>query len=367
MSIGIGIIGLSQSGKTTVFNALTGGQAEITSSKSPDKPNFGIAKVPDPRLEILKDMFRPQKVTSAEVQYVDIPPTTSGTGKALDIGGQTLNTLQQADALLAVIRDFKSPSVPHPNGTVDAYSDLAAIGLELAFSDLIILERREERLMREMKAAKASDRDRMSRDAALIARLKSGLEVDVPIREQNLSSDERRSIADYQFLTEKPLLIVFNIDEEQLHDSGAAEREMASRLGRPGVVTTAMCGKIEMELAQMAPDEEKQFRTSMDLGVSGAGKMIHLSYSLLGMDSFFTVGPDEVKAWTIPKREAAALAARRIHSDIERGFIRAEVVAYNDLVRCGGIAESRQQGLLRSEGKTYPVQDGDVINFLFNV
>ena len=218
-----------------------------------------------------------------------------------------------------------------------------------------------------MKAAKAADRDRIRRDHALIARLKDGLEAEIPIREQSLSSDERRSIAGYQFLTEKPHLILFNIGEEQLPSIDTLEREMATGFGRSGVGTTAMCGKLEMELAQMAPEEERQFRESMDAGESGAGRMIRLSHNLLGLDSFFTVGPDEVKAWTVTKSEPALLAAKRIHSDIERGFIRAEVVAYDDLARCGGIAESRRQGLLCSEGRTYPVQNGDVINFLFNV
>ena len=369
MSIGLGIIGLPQSGKTTVFNALTRSQAATASAQSPGKPNLGIAKVPDPRLDILMKMFQPQRLTHAEVQYFDLPIYPEEKSKTLGIGGQMLNTLQQSDALLLVARAFKSPSVPHPapDGTVDPYRDLASMELELAFSDLGILERREQRLQKELKAAKAGDRDRIRRDHALISQLKDGLEADIPIREQNLSSDEQRSIAGYQFLTEKPLLILFNIGEAQLPAIDSLEKEVATRLGRFGVATTAMCGKLEMELAQMVPEEERQFRESMDAGESGAGRMIRLSYDLLGLDCFFTVGPDEVKAWTVPKSEPASLAAKRIHSDIERGFIRAEVVAYDDLARCGGIAESRRQGLLRSEGRTYPVQNGDVINFLFNV
>ncbi|MCZ6788707.1 MAG: DUF933 domain-containing protein [Chloroflexi bacterium] len=367
MSIGLGIIGIPQSGKTTVFNALTRGRAETAAPQSPGKPNLGIAKVPDPRLDTLIEMFNPQRVAPAEVQYVDISAYPEGKDKTQGIGGQMLNTLQQSDALLLTVRSFESPSVPHPEGTVDPYRDLASMQLELAFSDLAILERREQRLQKELKTAKAGDRDRIRRDGILITRLKDGLEADTPIREQDLSSDERRSIADYQFLTEKPLLILFNIGEEQLPSINALEKEMATRLGRPGVGTAAMCGKLEMELAQMDLEEERQFRESMNAGESGAGMMIRISYHLLGLDSFFTVGPDEVKAWTVTKNEPASLAARHIHSDIERGFIRAEVVAYDDLARCGGIAESRRQGLLRSEGRTNPVQDGDVINFLFNV
>ena len=368
MSIGLGIIGLPQSGKTTLFNALTRGQAATAATQSAGKPNIGIAKVPDSRLDTLVKMFEPQRVTPAEVQYFEIPTyPEGGKSKTRGISGQMLNTLQQSDALLLVVRAFRSPSVAHPEGTVDPYRDLASMQLELAFSDLVILERREQRLEKELKTAKPGDRDRVRRDHLLIGQLKEGLEADIPIREQSLSSDERRSIADYQFLTDKPLLILFNIDEGQLATIDTLEAEVGTRLGRSGVGTTAMCGKLEMELAQMAPEEERQFRESMEAGESGAGRMIRLSYHLLGLDSFFTVGPDEVKAWTVTKSEPASLAAKRIHSDIERGFIRAEVVAYDDLARCGGIAESRRQGLFRSEGRTYPVQDGDVINFLFNV
>ena len=367
MSIGLGIIGLPQSGKTTLFNALTRGQATTAAAQSPDKPNVGMAKVPDPRLNVLKEMFTPQKVTPAEVQYVDIPTNPEEKSKTRGIAGQMLNTLQQTDALLLVVRAFESPSVPHLEGTVDPYRDLGSMQLELAFSDLVILERREQRLQKEIKTAKPGERDRVRRDASLVAKLKEGLEADIPIRDQELSLVERRSMADYQFLTEKPVLVLFNIDEATLPNIDALEKEMADRLGHSGVGTTAMCGKLEMELAQMTSEEEQQFRESMGAGESGAGRMIRLSYNLLGLDCFFTVGPDEVKAWTVTKNEPAAQAAGRIHSDIERGFIRAEVVAYEDLARCGGIAASRREGLFRSEGKTYPVQNGDVINFLFNV
>ena len=367
MSIGLGIIGLPQSGKTTVFNALTRAQAATPGTQSPGKPNIGIAKVPDPRLDTLTQMFEPQRVSPAEVQYVDLPIYPEEKSKTRGIGGQMLNILQQSDALVLVVRAFNSPSVPHPEGTVDPYRDLALMQLELSLSDLVILERRQRRLQKELKAAKAGDRDRIRRDYVLISQVKDGLDADIPIREQSFSSDELRLISDYQFLTQKPLLVLVNIGEEQLPTAETLEKEVATRLGRSGVGTTAMCGKLEMELVQIAPEEERQFRESMDAGESGAGRMIRLSHNLLGLDSFFTVGPDEVKAWTVTQNEPASLAAKRIHSDIERGFIRAEVVAYDDLARCGGFAKARRQGLLRSEGRTYPVQDGDVINFLFNV
>jgi len=367
MTIGLGIIGLPQSGKTTVFNALTRGQVAIVGAPSPGKPNIGIAKVPDSRLDKLTKMFEPQRVTPAQIQYVDFPVYLDGKNKARGIRGEMLIGLQQSNALVLVIRAFKDPSVSHPEGLVAPYRDIDLTQLELVLSDLVILERSQERLEKELKGAKASERGWIKRDYELISRIRSDLESNIPLRDQSLSSDERRSIVDYQFLTDKPLLILFNIGEEDLSTDGVLEQDLSASLGRSNMLTTAMCGKLEMELGQMAPEEEDLFRESMGAGESGAGKMIRLSHSLLGLDCFFTVGPDEVKAWTITQKEPASQAAGRIHSDIERGFIRAEVVSYDDLVRCGGIAESRRQGVFRSEGRTYPVQNGDVINFLFNV
>ncbi len=363
-----GIVGLSKSGKSTVFNALTRGRAETTASiQAFDQPNLGVAQVSDPRLDTLTAMFSPERTIPAEIHYTDIPGAAETPGKGHAIGGLFLNTLQQTDALLVVARAFQNPSVPHLEGTIDPYRDAATMQLELAFSDLIILERRAQRLEKDLKGAKSTERDRIQRESAFIDRLKEGLEANIPVREQSLSSEEQRTIATYQFLTAKPLLILFNIDEEQLPNVDSLEQEMTLRLDAPGAGIATMCGKLEMELAQMDPKDELEFRTSLDAGESGAAKMVRLSYHLVGLVSFFTTGPDEVKAWTIPMDTPADQAARRIHSDMERGFIRAEVVSYSDLNRCGSIADARRQGLLRAEGRTYPVRDGDVITFLFNV
>ena len=363
----LGIIGLPKSGKTTVFNALTRGRVETTRAHGPGKPNLGVAKVPDPRLEALAAMFKPERVVAAEVRYVDIPGDPEGMSKTHGIGGESLNTLQQTDALLMVVRSFQDPSVPHQEGSVDPYRDAATMQLELAYSDLAILERRAERLQAEMKGAKAADRDRIQRESALITRLKSGLEEEVSIRGQELLPEERRSISDYQFLTAKPLLVLFNIGEEELPNLDAMERETAARLGRMSQGTAVMCGRLEMELGEMDEADEQEFRASLGAGEAGGARMIRISYDLLGLVSFFTTGSDEVRAWTIEIETPAAQAARRIHSDMERGFIRAEVVSYDDLMRLGSISDSRQHGVLRAEGRTYPVQDGDVITFLFHV
>ena len=364
----LGIIGLPKCGKTTVFNALTRGRAEtISQAQVSTKPNLGVAKVSDARLDNLAAVLNPQRIVPAEARYIDLPGASERPGEARGIGGELLNTLQQTDALLLVVRAFQDPSVPHPEGTVDPHRDAATMQLELAFSDLAILERRAQRLQSELKGAKVAERDRVQRESALIVRLKSGLEQDVPIREQALSAEEQRSITDYQFLTAKPLLILLNIDEEELLDLDALEKEMSTRLGRPGVETATICAKLEMELAQMDPADEQEFRVSLGAGESGAARIARLFYDLLGLVSFFTTVSSEVKAWTVAKETPAVQAAGRIHSDMERGFIRAEVLSYDDLVRCDGIAEAQRLGLLRSEGRAYPVLDGDVITFLFNV
>ncbi|MBI4202360.1 MAG: redox-regulated ATPase YchF [Chloroflexi bacterium] len=359
----IGIIGITKSGKTTVFNAL------IRSSigQATGQMNIGVAKVVDPRLDRLTVMFKPKREVYAEVRYVDIPGAPEGLGKSQGIGGEYLNALQRADALLHVVRAFDDPSVSHINGSVDPYRDTAAMDMELAFSDLAIIERRFKRLEEEMKRAKPQERERARQETALLERLRDGLASDVPIRQQEVSSEEQKAISNYQFLTAKPLFIIFNIGEEQLSQVDKIEEEMGARLGRPRVQAAAMCGKLEAELGQMTTEEEQEFRTSLGAGEPAAARVIRLSYELVGLCSFFTVGEDECRAWTIPLNTPALKAAGQIHSDIERGFIRAEVVAYEDLVQCGTLPEARRRGLLRLEGKTYPVKDGDIINFLFNV
>ncbi|MBI4312657.1 MAG: redox-regulated ATPase YchF [Chloroflexi bacterium] len=360
----IGIIGITKSGKTTVFNALI----RSTSAQSTGQQmNVGVAKVVDPRLDKLTAIFRPKREVYAEVRYTDIPGAPEGLGKSEGIGGEYLNALQRADALLHVVRAFNDPSVPHINTTVDPYRDAAAMDMELAFSDLAIIERRFKRLETDMRGAKPQERERAKKETALLERLRDGLAADVPIRRQEVSGEEHKTISNYQFLTAKPLLIVFNIGEDQLPEAAKIEAEAQERLAKPKVLATAMCGKLEAELGQMTPEDEGEFRATMGAGESAAARVIRASYELVGLIPFFTVGEDECRAWTIPLDTPAVKAAGQIHSDIERGFIRAEVVGYDDFVRCGSLPEARRQGVLRLEGKTYPVRDGDIINFLFNV
>ncbi|MFH1140787.1 MAG: redox-regulated ATPase YchF, partial [Chloroflexota bacterium] len=353
---------------TTVFNALTRGRVDTAPlGGQAGKPNVGVAKVPDPRLNVLTSLFQPERVVPAEVLYVDIPGAPEGMGKSQGIGGEYLNRLQRSDALVLVIRAFQDPSVPHLEGSVDPYRDAATMNMELSFSDLAILERRSHTLEVELKGAKVQERERIRHEASLIDRLRASLEKDIPLREQELSNEERHIISGYQFLTAKPLLILFNLGEEQLPQAPEVDTEMSSRLNRPGVLTATMCAKLEEDLSQMGGEEEEEFRRSLGAGEPGYARMIRFSYQMLGLISFFTTGPDEVRAWTIRQGTPAVKAAGQIHTDMERGFIRAEVVSFDDLALCGSIAEVRRKGRLRLEGKTYTVKDGDVITFLFNV
>lgn len=364
----IGIVGLPKCGKTTVFNALSKGYADINpSSASATKPNLGTAKVLDSRLRPLEEMFHPQKTTPAEVRYIDFPKAPEGLTRTQGIAGEFLNLLQRTDALLHVVRAFHDPSVPHIEGSVDPHRDLAAMNLELAFADLSILERRVERLGSELKSAKANEREAKLREHAFLDRIKGELEGEVPIREQQLSAEEARLMENFRFLTAKPMLIVWNIGEEDVAQAAEMEERLRIQYSRPGVEVVTLCGKLEMELAEMEEVEAEEFRDDMGLQESGLHRVIRSSYGLLGLVSFFTVGADEVKAWTIARDTPALKAAGKIHSDIERGFIRAEVISYHHLTECGSLAEGRKRGQLRLEGKTYKVQDGDVINFLFNV
>ena len=363
MSIDIGIIGVAKSGKTTIFNALTSGKADTKSLA----PHIGIAKIPEPRLKVLADMLHPKRVVPAEVSYIDIGASVKGLGGVRAIGGQILSQLSDADALIDVVRAFTDESIPHIEGSLDVERDIATANLELAFYDLGIIGRRLERIETSLKGTKTTERQGLAQEQQLLTKLKADLEKEVPIRELKLTAGEARTMANYQFLTAKPLLIVVNIGEEQIPQAASLETELNSHYSRAksGVIT--LCGELEMELTQLDSDAAEGFRAEFGITESGLDRIIKLSYELLGLISFFTIASDEVKAWSIQKGTTALKAAGKIHSDMERGFIRAEVISYDDLVKCGSLAEAHKKGLLRLEGKSYIVQDGDVITFLFNV
>jgi len=368
MSVDIGIIGLAKSGRTTIFNALTGGKVETGSyAQKGLTPHVGIARVPEPRLKILADMLHPKRVVSAEVRYLDIGASVKGLVKDKAISSQFLAQLSNTDSLINVVRAFVDESIPHIEGSLDVERDIATIDLELAFSDLALLERRLERIEVALKGEKQLEHQSLLREQELLTRVKANLEKELPIRELELTTDEARTIANYQFLTAKPLLIVVNIGEEQLPQAASLEAELKAHYSQPKCGVITLCGKLEMELAQLDEIAAERFRTEFGITESGLDRTIKLSYELLGLISFFTIASDEVKAWSIQNGTSALKAAGKIHSDMEKGFIRAEVISYDDLMKCTSLSEARKKGLLRLEGKNYTVQDGDVITFLFNV
>jgi len=360
----VAIIGIPKSGKTTIFNALTRGKAEVTAYSSTLAPNTGVAKVPDSRLAVLEGIFQPKKTVPAEVSYTDIAGFIKGFGKE-GVGGEFLNYLTTADALLQVVRAFEDNRVPHPEGSTEPKRDIASLDLELNISDLAIIERRLEKLETSLKAAKAAEKESHLKEQSLLQKVKVELEKDIPIRLQSLAEEELKMLSNYQFLTAKPMLVVLNIGEEQISQASQLEGEISSLY--PQFAVVALCCKLEMELTQLSDVEAQEFREAMGLSKPALDRVIDLSYSLLGLISFFTTVSSELKAWTIPIGTPAPKAAGKIHSDIERGFIRAEVISHRALENCGNIAEARKRGLLRTEGKNYIIQDGDVITFLFNV
>jgi len=363
MSIDIGIIGLAKSGRTTIFNALTKGKADTGSPAS----HIGIAKVAEPRLNTLADMLHPKRVVPAEVRYIDIGASVKSLAEEKMPSDQFLGQISNVDTLINVVRAFTDESIPHPEGSLDVKRDIAAMNLELAFYDLAIIERRLKRIEDSLKGAKPPEHQVLLREQELLARIRGSLEKDTPVRELSLTKDELKTIAGYQFLTARPLLILVNTGEEQLPQSTSLEAELNSHFSRPKCRLITVCGKLEMELGQLENSAADELRADFGISESGLDRIIKISYELLGLISFFTTVSGEVKAWSIKHGTEAVKAAGKIHSDMERGFIRAEVTSYDDFVKCGSLGETRKKGLLRLEGKNYIVQDGDVITFLFNI
>lgn len=364
------IIGLPAAGKTTVFNALTRAEAKTGGfGGGGDEPNLATVKVPDPRLDVLTEMFKPERKVPADVQYFDVAGLSAGIAEK-GMSGQLLGHLSQGDALVHVVRAFEDSNLPHTEGNVNPLRDIETLNLELAFSDLSIIEKRLQRLVAQIPKLKGVERESYEREQVVMQRLRETLETDTPLREviEELDPDDIKNLRGFGLLTAKPLLILLNLGEAQL---GAAGEELvteaSTRFTRPGVVIDALAGKIEMEIGQL--DEADAFAFMADLGIeeSGLNRVIRLSFELLGLIPFFTVGPDECRAWTIRRGATAVEAAGEIHSDIQRGFIRAEVVSYDDMIAAGSMAETKKLGTFRREGKTYIVHDGDIINFLFNV
>jgi len=367
MSTDIGIIGPPQSGKTTVFNALTKGKASTTGHSDGLKPNVGIAKVPDSRLTELAVIFKPKKVTQAEVKYIDVSASIKSLAKDKGIGGELLSQLSNSDTLINVVRAFSNESIPHPEGSVDVERDIANMNMEIIFSDLAIIERRLDRIQASLRGAKPAEKLAFTHEQKMLGSFQEQLEKDIPLRELEFTVDEAKFIANYQFLSAKPLLTIVNIDENQLAEATAMKESLNKQFGGIRNQLLTLCGELEMEIGQLDAEEAVEFMADYGITQSGLDRVLQASYGLLGLISFLTVGPDECRAWPITAGMSAQKSAGKIHSDIERGFIRAEVISYEDLMRLGSLAEGKKQGVLRLEGKEYTVKDGDVINFLFNV
>ncbi|MCI0581634.1 MAG: redox-regulated ATPase YchF [Chloroflexi bacterium] len=364
----IAIVGLAGSGKTTVFNTLTRGHAE-TGGFGGLTLNVGVVKVPDARLDRLATIFHPKKIVQADVTYVDLPaPPASSEGHVgtEELPAEHLARLRDSDALLHVVRAFEDPSVPHPDGDVDPARDLERLDLEFILADLSMVERRLDRLGSSGRHGTPAEREANEREEVILRRLKDGLDAGRPIRDLGLDVDEAKAIRGFRFLTEKPVLVLLNIGERDIAAAPALVERIAGGYHHEHALVEALSAKIEMELGELEPDEAAVFMEELGIAESGLGRVIHLSYRLLGLISFLTAGPDEVRAWPVPDGSSAVDAAGAIHTDLARGFIRAETVAYEDLLALGSMAEARKHGRLRSEGKTYRVRDGDVLEILFS-
>jgi ribosome-binding ATPase len=364
------IIGLPSSGKTTVFNALTRSEAATgTFGANADDPNLATVKVPDPRLDRLTELFKPQRKVPADVQYLDVAGIAKGISEQ-GMSGQLLGHLAQADALVHVVRAFEDPNVPHPEETVDPLRDIETLDMELLFSDLGIIEKRLQRIESQLGKTRGKEREEIEREQKLLTQLKGHLDADSPLREHwdVIDEDDRRMLRGFGFLTAKPLLILLNVaDSQVVNEAPALAAKAQARFGGRNVGIHALAGKIEMEIGQLDADDAAVFMDDLGITESGLDRVIAASFELLGLMAFFTVGEDECRAWTIRQGADAVEAAGAIHTDIARGFIRAEVVSYDDMITTGSMADARRAGRLRREGKTYIVQSGDIINFLFNV
>lgn len=367
----VGIVGLPQVGKTTVFRLLTQGRVDTSSWGSGREAHIGIAHVPDARVDKLAEIVKPKKTTYATIEYVDLPGISRGEGKAA-MGGQAkemgtyLSSLKNVDALLHVVRGFEDPNLPHVEGSVDPVRDVGLFELEMIFSDLAIVEKRLERLAKDLKKTKSAELE-MENDVLL--RFKAALENEQPLRELELTPEEDKRIRGFTFLSAKPMMLVLNVGDqdaakiEHVVEEFGLQKQAASR----NVGITAVCGKIESEIAALPSEDARMFMEDLGIPGNALDRIIQNSYDLLGVFSFYTAGEPEVRAWTIPRNTTAMQAAGVIHTDIEKGFIKAEVVSFEDMVALGSFQAAKGKGVLRLEGKEYRVQEGDVILFRFNL
>ena len=366
MSLTAGIVGLPNVGKSTLFNAIT--NQKILAENYPFatiEPNVGIVTVPDKRMDKLKEMYNPKRFIPTAYEFTDIAGLVKGASKGEGLGNKFLSHIREVDAIVEVVRCFDDGKIIHVEGNIDPIRDIETINLELAIADLEVINNRLEKVSKKARTTKNKD-DIL--ETEVLKKCKKSLEENKPIRLLNLSDDEKKAIKSYSFLTEKPIIYLANIKEEDIGNSdNEYVKEVKEYAKKENARVISLCAKVEEDLSELNAQDKEEMLEALGLDSSGLDKLINTTYDILGLATYFTVGPDEVRAWTFKKGMKAPECAGIIHSDFERGFIKAEVMSYDDLIECGNEVKVKEKGKMRLEGKEYEMQDGDICHFRFNV